>query len=498
MARSCFFLVTSLLISLVAAADVRLETLAITGERLPDDPGVFIESFGARMAQTADGDVVVIAQLAGAVTDEDDEAILRVGDEIEVLVREGDPMPGEAANFGALQVKYVAPNGDVLFTATRRRATTNGRGLFLYRGDGVELVISDWMPIPDVPTDAQFEGMQATMTSDGQVYAAILSGQHYRGIWGGFPGALRRIVGEGMQVPGMPPGVTFAWGGQAILDTGAHKFLIIGYIAGPGVTQYNDLCLWEYSDGALELLARTRDRLQGMQDDQFVDGLGGPGDMAAPGNFVFRADLPGGTGYRYGFWAGSPGALIPVALWNTAAPDAGIFLHLDQARVNRRGEVLFSAVMDAYTGPDYWSIWHWRPNHGLLRVARDGDWLPGLPDGYAVVQLGMTGASSANNFRNPTISSNGEIVFWALASGPGPSIHGLWTGNPKRGVDFALGTGTRFFDSMGFGHVILRPLNYFEINDYGQIAVSVRTTNGRTAILRAYAGETIRPQARRP
>lgn len=475
-----------LLVPLLAVADLRMETLVTSGDPLPGSPGVFIDSFSIYGRQDPEGRVVLQVTLLGDVTTANNTALLRVGDRIEVLVREGDPIPGMDATFGAPSVIQVAPGGEILFRAYKVREPDGTWAWFLWRPDGIELVVDQSMQVPGRPVGERFGPGTATirmgLTASGELFLSATTTATFRGIWHGRPGALELLFGSGMQVPGMPPGNIVSWGAW-VDKIGSDEALFRGYL-----NTINNTHIWRFSRGQMEVVARRGDVLPGMSDSQYVTNLGGPGDITPRGNFVFRANLPGGQ-YRWGFWAGQPGDLHPVALVDQVAPTGDAFYLPYDVRISPGGEALLSAGMEGQDGGTYLAVWLTRPTGELKQLARLDEPLPGLPDGYTLDQLAIGATSPSDDvFQYPTISPSGRVVFWGLASGPGPSIHALWTGDPDRGIELAVGTGDVFVDRYGEGHEISRTLNYFEINENDEIAVLVQSNDGATALLRVSPG----------
>lgn len=474
-----------LLVPVLTVADLRIETLITSGEPLPGSPGVFIDSFSAFGRQDSKSRVVLRVTLSGDVTTANNSALLRVGNRIEVLVREGDQIPGSDATFGEPSVIQTNPRGEVLFSALKVRDPYGTWATFIWRPNGIESVVDGDTQVPGRPLGERFTstGHRIGLTASGEVYFSATTNAQtpFRGIWFGRPGALELLFGSGMQVPEMPAG-NIVWWGAWLEKVGADEALFGGYVN----TAYN-IFIWRHSRGHLEVVARRGDRLPGMSESQYATNLW-PGDMTQRGNFAFRAHVPGGQ-YRWGYWAGEPGSFYRVALVDQVAPTGDAFYQPHEVRISPGGETLLSAVMEEPNGREYWAIWLTRPSGELVQLARLEEPLPGLPDGYALVQLGIGSTYQADDVvQYPTISPSGRVVFWGLASGPGASIHALWTGDPDRGIELAVGTGDVFVDRYGEAHEIWRTGGSFEINENDDIAVLVQASDGRTALLRVSPG----------
>ena len=469
------------LIGALASGEVRVRPLVIAGDPVPGLPGVSIGSIES-MQQDSLGRVVFTAWLEGDVTPESDRALVRFGDRLEVLVREGDPVPGQNATIQSIYDSEVVPGDHVVFTAYLNRGRTGGGwGSFLCAENGLILFADDLMEVPGRPSNERFlRWPSVTAFADGRVLVSGEAGSpnppSMRGVWVGPPGALTLITPPGVQIPGMDPGIVFS--ASFLSEIGPDSALIGGYISGPDVSQSNDRCIWEYSATGLRVVARELDVLPGMSPSQYLADVGGPGDMhPANGRFVIRGNLPGGQ-YRYGFWAEHGDTLRCVVMVDNPTPDGSTFRIPAEALTSTGGEVLFSSSITTADGTGLSSIWLSRPSGELIPLARQDQVASGLPRGYRLVQLGIAG--SVQDLHAQRISASGRIAYWGLASGPGPLIEGLWSGDPDRAIELALATGTRFGPEMEYE---VDEIRQYSLNDRDQLAAIVRTTELRTALV---------------
>jgi hypothetical protein len=95
-------------------------------------------------------------------------------------------------------------------------------------------------------------------------------------------GPRRLIVREGAQAPGLPTGVvpeltTYSF----VQESASGDLLVTALLRGPGINNNNNVALWTYHDGRLELLAREGDQAPGLPSGVVFERLGskvrGPG-----------------------------------------------------------------------------------------------------------------------------------------------------------------------------------------------------------------------------
>lgn len=140
------------------------------------------------------------------------------------------------------------------------------------------------------------------------------------GVWLKGAGTLEMVARKGEPAPGCGPGVVFeSLGGPRLNEAGIVGLSAI--LSGPAVDETNDVALFAYRGGTLELVAREGDPAAGIADATYAQVRFGGLDSA--GRIVFGAPLagPGVTADNdTGLWIGAPGDVVLLAREGDTAP----------------------------------------------------------------------------------------------------------------------------------------------------------------------------------
>ncbi len=232
-------------------------------------------------------------------------------DNIRLIAREGDPVPGVAsATFSQLNVGSweVEQSGHVLFTARITGSqidVSNNFGYWLSSGEDLLPLFRSGQQAPGIPGSrlrdfrveaaisneyillANFEGPDVTAANDSAMFMGV-------------PENMRLVYREGDPAPGTPPGVVM---GRVLTSSLGIPVSQSGQLAfrteltGSGVTSANDAAYFLVdTDGTLFMIAREGSmfdvgggefkQIQGLHDT-----FGGPSDetMNSQGQLFFRA-----------------------------------------------------------------------------------------------------------------------------------------------------------------------------------------------------------------
>lgn len=224
----------------------------------------------------------------------------------------------------------------------------------------------------------------------------------------------------------------------------------------PGVSQTEGV--WQGNANGLGLVARQGDQAPDPDPGVTFRAIGGGtpptfSALNAAGEIAFPAILATDGGVDIfndeGIWAGSPGNVHVVAREGDAAPGTGAgvsFISNGAASLNESGQVAFrnSLIGPGVDSTNDLGLWVGTDSASLALVAREGDHAPGTNAGVVFVDL------SAQGFRPPVLSANGNVVFAAGLSGSGVdelNRRGIWirsatglalvvrSGDPAPGTD---------------------------------------------------------------
>lgn len=343
--------------------------LMLTEEEHPPgtEPGVTFVRFGGTSSsdpryRSAGGYLVVAADLAGPGVDPTSDRgiwLSRPGGSFELVVREGNILPGGAPATDLSHHPVLSPGGDLAFTCS-----TDGRHGLWVRRDGV------------------------------------------------FALALR----AGDAAPGLPAGVLVDIIGPFGISPGG-AIVALASLDGPSVTPADDQALWTGQAGEpLQLIAREGDPAPGMTSE-WTFGRFNKLHCHRPGVVTFWTTLHSSAGApdRPGFWRYEDGALRPLMELGMPAPglfgDAQI-TSLRTAASNVWGEMLLDVLLHEDGKPDTRALYALNRDDTLTPLVREGNEIEHERGQFGTIR-GIAIASHTGAGLAPDLALNdrGEIAF---------------------------------------------------------------------------------------
>lgn len=331
------------------------------------EPGVTFARFGGTSSsdpryRAAGGFLTVSGELAGpGVTSANDRGIWTrpPGGGFELVIREGDILPGGAAAAVLTRFPVLTLGGDLAFTCL-----TDGRqGLWVHRAGRFSLVLRAGDPAPALPAGVLLDSIGPFGVGPGGVIVARAS------------------------------------------------------LGGPTVTSSNDRALWIGQVGQpLRLIAREGDPVPGMGGD-WTFGSFGSLHCHRPGVVTFWATLlsDAGAADRHGFWRYENGALRPLMELQMPAPglfgDAKI-INLRSAASNVWGQMLLDVVLGGDGMSDTRALYAVARDDSLIPLVREGNEIEHAPGQFDVIrQLAVSTHSGAGLAPDLALNNRGEIAF---------------------------------------------------------------------------------------
>ncbi len=233
------------------------------GDSAPGLAGVFIGRISTTLRPGSDGSALVITDLTGAVTTENDSALwrCRVGAAPVLVTREGDPAPG-------LPSGTLLPPIRAMFAFNDTEAVLSYSSTYLYVTSPAGLV-----PVALATTEAPetggaaFASLGSFSCEDGGGrlgFVGRLTGggsdaTNDTGLWTYTPGSgTHLLVREGAAAPELA-GLTIGELGSAGPLIGGGGSAILCPVAGPGVTSDNDSAVYRIGGAGLSLVFREGD-----------------------------------------------------------------------------------------------------------------------------------------------------------------------------------------------------------------------------------------------
>jgi len=261
--------------------------LLVAREQAPisNAPGVQIERMWFQPVTAGPPTIPGWALLQGAVTPQDDSAIIMTtGPGVEIIAREGSPVPGinaEFAEFGAGQVRSVSLGRYTAFTTLLRGplvTQVNNEAVVSYHHGQLAVIAREGSPAPgptrslvhagmfQPPYTAESPGMSAARCVFlGRIDGPGITFDNDEVVWHHDQAlGLSAIAIEDQAAPGIP-GVRLGGSFSAPVVSDGGRVVFTSFLRGQGVTQDNDLALFESGPGAgLRLLAREGDQAPGL------------------------------------------------------------------------------------------------------------------------------------------------------------------------------------------------------------------------------------------
>ena len=388
-----------------------LQLLAGVGQTAPDTEAGTVFNFIENIAVSlnANGQSAFEARLSGpAVTNDTFLGIWSGGggDPLRLVARAGTQAPGTEpgavfSNFfsNAPPINALGETSFTGFLSGPTVSSNNDQGIWSQAGGiGLRLVAREGDPVPGMPVGATYGNtILFEMNSAGQtVFRADLNGvptDGNRKVLVDTAGSLRVAATEGGQAVGVAGDVRFA----DFLNLGLNAAGEVAFradLTGPDVAPGADVGLWSEGGGAgLRLVALKGEQAlgypAGLQYTDFFTPL-----ISPAGEVSFLADIGIGSGaLGRSLWSeGGDGGLRLVAGAGLAAPgtDGLIFSTIDSNRViTADGATLFSGVLSGagVTSANDNGYWLERSPGVVELVVREGDLLEVAPGDLRTIQI---------------------------------------------------------------------------------------------------------------
>jgi hypothetical protein len=237
------------------------------------------------------------------------------------------------------------------------------------------------------------------------VFRGILTGpgigpSNSEGIWLEESGALRLLVLENEQVPGLPEGVKFHGAGIPLIsDHGEVAFR--GFFKGTGINSRNDAAYMTIKDGVSSFIARRGDNPPGMASDVIFGSNSVAADplFNSAGRMAILTSFAGASSSGTGIWAEQSGALANVAFSGMVVPGLPSGKSIQEllqgdsiGAMNSAGQVAFMSL-DSVT---YRFQGVWQSNdESLEQIAAKGQQAVGMPTGMNLIDVQTISMNSA-------------------------------------------------------------------------------------------------------
>ena len=237
------------------------------------------------------------------------------------------------------------------------------------------------------------------------------------GFWVETDTGLNLIIREGVQAPGMDPGVTLV----DIKNSNFNKFnefTFVGNVSGPGINSINNSTVWSHTSGSLSLIVQENDPAPEYPSDHLISFSSVVGPFFNDNGHVafttsLRVPTPDPIQPIRGIWTDRTGSLALVAGSGLPAPSDGedyIFTNVaNHPQLNNNDQLAFQAgisgpgITPGVNGSGIWS----ERSGSLQQIVRRGDNPPGTELGTAY-----------DSFFVPDQNDTGAIVYWASLTGP--------------------------------------------------------------------------------
>lgn len=434
--------ITLVVLALAAAAparDLRVTTIAVSGDPAPGLPGLTFEFFSDPRL-SAPGKIAFWADLQGpSVTELDNGSLWSDRDgSLALVLRENDPAPfAPDIRYAAFPYPVFTHTGRFGFTAALRDgavppppAPQPPINLAIFNpaaaGPGFVPVAREGTQAVGLPAGVPWSGLAPVPMNDAghRAFTAVASA----GIWAGDPAGLALVIAPSSPAPGAVGLLFGAFQQPKALDAASTLAFSAALVDPQGSTQPVAQGIWRRDFGAPPVLvARSGAPVPGVSGATFAEVSAHPAVTAGFGTsriIVYWARAEGGQvtlADDTGYWT-SPLPPIPVPLVREGAPapgaGAGVFfdgfsrhpaLAADPGVAEPgffmlafRADLRGSGVSDQNNS----GLWLRRAD-GFFLVARENDQVPRLPAGVRFA-----------SFSDPVINSRGQIVFLARLRGP--------------------------------------------------------------------------------
>lgn len=481
---------------------LRLQEILKVGDPAPGfEPGATIAAIGDAPRIAADGSVTFVVAVRGVPDATGVQAIYRVTDGApELVFRSGDPAPGgdKFFQFPGLPQTPRLHGGRLTFAGSEGPDGGPMRdGVWSDRFGAFDLLMREGDPLPGMPGGAgvfsfAFTIRGETVLVNAEYAEGAMVPPENEGLWRNRSGSWETVLLNGRPAPGLGAGVVFdadplsTWGPLfAFRARGDGRVLAQAWVSGSGINEDNDEALWIEGSTGLSVLVREGDPAPIPGTKPGRGGTFGPtvssptfgsdGENAIPaindaGAVVFGAVLRTRDGRLNSLWTTRSGRLeliakggLPLSGSAEGSPAPGLpsgatFATFSSAALNGRGTVAFDGFADEFGNVNNLTegIW-WDRSGQLTLVAAEGRPVPGV---------------SGATFRDlafDSLEEDGTLFFSGLFSGPG-----IGTGNdaaafrvnPDGSVDVLLREGDEAEVSDPSGGRSLRKTGAFNLG-YG-------------------------------
>jgi hypothetical protein len=314
----------------------------------------------------------------------------------------------------------LLPDNSVAFVARVTGSGPSRMGYWLSDGSGFHALAVSSEPATGVPAASYSpDGFTSPPRSgpDGLVtYRCGLVGAGFppsaAGIWSVNPGPPTCLAATGQPVTPIPGALHYSFATPS--PTPGNLVNVLGGLTGSGVTNDNDLALFQMGGAGTRLIAREGDVAPGTPQGVVFDSFVAPGNADGAGRVAFTAALRGpglGPSNNQSAWRETADGLDLVYLQGvTEAPGYADGTRFSAAapRFALSGTVGLTA--NILTGPTITSqndtgVWFW--NGGYQQVLREGLPInPGQPNSRSAGQVNIGFDSSLTSSGTMLISSN--------------------------------------------------------------------------------------------
>ncbi len=385
-----------------------IRTVALTGQQAPGMPeGVTFGTLGFVFMDAA-GHVAFKAEMSDArgrrirkyesIWSDDSGSL-------SVVAYEGGPAPSlpDGYVFTGFGDYAFGSGGHAVFPAGAEGPGGRRGGVWSGRSGSLAPIFIQGDHAPGLPSGVTigFDGDPPANSSGETAVLVDLSGvgvddSNDEAIWAGGPGSGALVAREGDQAPGTPDGTIFRWFERPSIHS-AGQTAFEASLQGADVDATNIDGIWCGGAGSLSLVAREGDQAPGTPDGTTFDRLGW--DVGAilnsAGHVAFVGGLAGPGVHDAndsGIWSGAVGSLSLVARAGDHAPDTPAevnFRYLDNPVLNSGGHTAFAASLSGEGVDTSNDDGFWSDSSGTLAlVAREGDQVPGMPEGVVFDRLG--------------------------------------------------------------------------------------------------------------
>ncbi len=313
-----------------------LELIASSGQPAPGTPeGVTFSKQGfSQPAFNDNGSVAFRAGIVGSgVRYENDRGIwTNANGALTLVVRSGSQAPGGNAEerFSLLGDPRINSTGHVVFNGyLEGSGITDGNDVGLWKqvGSDLQLVVREGPVVPGIPApgagpDVNFSSISSFSMNDAGhlLIKATTTGPgvdapHNEGFWVDRGDGYRLLCHEGMQAPGLNPGVRIEFSPLLALTmmNESGRFAMRAQLSGDEIDGTNDLGIWAIGEHGLELVVRTGQLLEVAPGDQrTVASFASIFQFNDRGQTAFLADFTDGTS---GVFVAELGAVPEPAGW---------------------------------------------------------------------------------------------------------------------------------------------------------------------------------------